>query len=97
MNQGQDNRLLLFVVGDEPNSRRARVNLARILEQLPQGQWQVREVDVLKEFQEALGHKVFITPALVVVGAGSNMTIYGDLSNEEKVSATLQDRIPSNV
>jgi hypothetical protein len=83
-------RLLLFVVGDEMNSQQARANLARIVDEHFQEQLAIEEVDVLKNFQEAIKHKVFITPALVIQNNSANITIYGNLGDEEKVLVALR-------
>lgn len=88
--------LLLFVVGDEVNSRQARVNLERITETHFCGSIEIQEVDVLKNFQEAIKYKVFITPALVIPGQNSHNTIYGNLGDEEKVIAVLRNIVMAN-
>ena len=86
----QPGRFMLFVVGDEPNSRNARANLARIIKFNGLDPDEVVVIDVLMNFQEAIKHKIFITPALIVQGPSSTITIYGDLSNEDKVLAALR-------
>jgi circadian clock protein KaiB len=89
-------RLLLFVVGDEVNSRQARMNLGRIVETHFPEPLEIQEVDVLRNFQDAIKYKVFITPALVIQGEASHITIYGNLGDEEKVLAALRGSVLTN-
>ena len=83
MSSRNGNRLLLFVVGEEVNSRQAKVNLQRVIDEHFSGSLDVEVVDVLQDFRSAIDHKVFVTPALVVGGNGDGTTtLYGDLANE---------------
>jgi hypothetical protein len=83
-------RLTLFVAGDEPNSTRARSNLRRILADHFDSAAEVDEVNVLTDFRQAIEHGVSITPALVITGMDRPLTIYGDLSEEQEVIASLR-------
>ena len=88
MPPGSSTRLRLFVVGDEPHSRRARKNLERILGETPvAGALEI--VDVLKDYQAALDETVLIAPTLIVTTADSRITISGDMSDPDKVKAAL--------
>jgi hypothetical protein len=84
---------MLFIAGDEPNSSRARQNLDRILSTRFNGRVGLEVVNVLEDFRKAVAHGVFITPALVVMAPVRGATIYGDLSDEEQVIATIKPAI----
>ena len=82
--------LTLFVTGDAPRSRRARANLARILEAAGQDATAVVEVDLLGAPQQALDHGIFASPALMIVPSeGEASVMYGDLSDEDRVARFL--------
>lgn len=83
-------RLILFVAGDEPNSTRAQENLERILHAHFTVDVSLTVVNVLNDFQAAIDHGIFITPALSIRGPQRALTIYGDLSAEEEVIASLR-------
>ncbi len=84
-------RLLLFVVGEELNSRQAKANLQRIIDGHFSGSVDVDIVDVLKDFRSAIDNKVFVTPALVVTGNGAGATLYGDLADEKIVVNAIRN------
>ncbi len=81
---------LLFVVGTEPNSVLARENLEHICaEYLASGDCTVEIVDILEDYQAALDHNVFVTPALIVKGPRGRSTIVGNLSDIDRIVLTL--------
>lgn len=84
-----DYRLLLFVAGDEPNSRLAKENLARLRESLPEIRCLLETIDVLEDFRQAVEHKVLITPCLIVLGPPP-VRIVGNLSDTQRVRAALK-------
>ena len=88
--QARKYRLRLFVAGDEPNSKRARENLAQICEQHLAGRYETEIVDVLDDFEAALKSSVLVTPALVLVAPAPTVTIVGNLSDRKKVLAALR-------
>lgn len=76
-------RLILFVTADSPRSRRARVNLARALQQAGLEAGAPREINLLEEPGKAVEHGIFATPALLdTVNPDNPAVIYGDLSDE---------------
>ncbi len=79
----------LFVAGDEPNSRRARENLERLCADHVPGECEIEITDVLVDFQEAIDAGIYVTPALLVNRTESKVTIFGNLSNTQKVLAAL--------
>lgn len=83
-------RLQLFVVGDEPNSRRARENLARICRDRIPGRCDIEIIDVLQDFQKALASNVMVAPTLIVVEPEPAVRVIGDLSDEAGVEAALR-------
>ena len=86
--EGKKYVLRLFVAGDEANSKKARENLTQLCETHLRGQYEIEIVDVLEDFQAALDSNVLLTPALIVV-APEPITIFGSLSDNEKVLGAL--------
>ncbi len=79
---------LLFVAGGEPNSTRARENLAALQRAAGPG-CAVEVVDVLEDFQRALEHDVLVTPSLIQLEPAPRVTVLGALSDAERVAAAL--------
>ena len=88
--QGETYILRLFTADDEPNSRQARENLERLQETYLKRPHKKEFVDVLEDFQTALENNVLITPCLILDSPLPRVTIFGNLSNTEKVLATLR-------
>ncbi len=82
-------QLQLFVVGDEPNSRRARANLGKITAQFGHHLDRVEVVDVLKEYKRALDSNILVAPLLIISTATTRVTVAGDLTDLEKVVGIL--------
>lgn len=84
--------LMLFVTGTAPRSQRARTNLARILERINRSDLQPYEIDLLQQPEQGLKHSVFATPSLLRVSpSGEVSVLYGDLSEEDRLSAFLSE------
>lgn len=84
-------RLLLFVAGDEPNSRLARANLSLICrEQAPPCRFDLKVVDVFEDYRLALEHKVLVTPCLVWIDAKPPVYIIGTLRDKERLRIALR-------
>lgn len=81
--------LILAVAGDAPRSCRARDNLRRALETLD-ADVQPREIDLLTEPEHALAYGIMATPALMHVRGGDNAVLYGDLSDEVRLTRFLK-------
>lgn len=86
-------RLILFVAGDSPRSRRARANLMPALADAGIAADRPREVDLLAKPQEAFRHGLFASPALVLTDAGGapQSILYGDLSDEPALQRFLAE------
>lgn len=82
-------QLHLFVAGDEPNSRRARENLERICSEYLDGDCTIEETDVFSDFQSALKMGIYVTPALMITTSESSVTVFGNLSNTQKIVDAL--------
>lgn len=82
-------RLLLFVAGDEPNSRLAKENLARLRESLPEDRCPLEVIDVLEDFRPAVEHKVLITPCLLLLGPSPPVRVVGSLSDTQRLRTAL--------
>ena len=89
--QGQDRAsLILFVTGEAPRSRRARLNLAAAIEAVGLDDIADQEVDLLDDPEQAVAFTVFATPALVHVdAAGKRTVLYGDLSDTRRLREFL--------
>ncbi len=86
----QSYHLQLFVAGDEPNSRRARDNLARICRDHLEGRCELEVLDVLDDFREALANNILVAPTLVIREPGPRVTVVGDFSDEPHVLSALR-------
>ena len=82
-------RLVLFVAGEEKNSRLARENLQRLCDAELGDDCEVRIVDVLEDFAPALAHNVLLTPALLVLAPPPETMIVGNLKDRGKVLTAL--------
>lgn len=83
-------RLVLFIAGEERNSRIARENLERICREDLEGDCEVRVVDILEDFDAAIAHNILLTPALLVVEPPIDEVIIGNLSDAEVVRSALR-------
>lgn len=98
MNAKSDNRengvpkLILFVTGQAPRSRRARRNLREALDGMGLDQIHPMEVDLLTHPQETITYSVFATPALLRTSElGEVSVLYGDLTDETALRGFLGD------
>lgn len=92
-----DAELLLFVTGDAPRSRRARANLDAALAAMGREDLRVCELDLLGEPGYTFEYGIFATPALQrPAGGGPNATLYGDLSDAERLQRFLAGSVPSS-
>lgn len=83
-------RLILFVAGEEQNSRIAKENLSRICRDMLGGRCEVQLVDVLQDFDTALNYNILLTPSLLVIEPPPQILIVGNLNDMAEVRATLQ-------
>ncbi|MFO8044951.1 MAG: circadian clock KaiB family protein [Halomonas sp.] len=82
--------LILFVTGEAPRSRRAYHNLNAALDDSTLDVAPAREIDLLRDPQQAIRFGIFATPALMRVDAsGSRRVLYGDLSDERRLKDFL--------
>jgi len=88
--QGETYVLRLFMADDEPNSKQARENLERLQQTYLKRPHKKEFVDVLEDFQTALENNVLITPCLILDSPLPKVTIFGNLSNTEKVVTALR-------
>jgi circadian clock protein KaiB len=75
----------LFVAGDEPNSRSAKDNLRKVCDAHIKGPHEIEIVDVLKDFDLALEHNIFLTPALIILSSAQPVIVFGDLSDTQEL------------
>lgn len=83
-------RLILFVAGDEHNSRIAKENLALICRDILDSRCEAQIVDVLQDFAAAVKYNILLTPSLLVVEPPPELLIIGNLNDLEEVRAALQ-------
>jgi len=83
-------KLKQFLAGNEPNSQRARNNLTKLCQTYPNLSYELEIIDVLKDFKPALEYNVLLTPALLVFSSEQPLTIYGDLSDTQKLLNALR-------
>jgi circadian clock protein KaiB len=86
---GKLRHLVLFVAGDEPNSRIARANLDRLREPPEAGRWKVDVIDVLEDFEPAVRHNILVTPALLQIHPEPRVLVVGNLSDLAAARAAL--------
>jgi len=82
-------RMILFVAGEETNSRRAKENLARLCSEVLNKDYELDIIDVFEDFQAAMEHHVMVTPTLIVTDPPPGLRILGDLRDEERLHAIL--------
>jgi len=82
-------RVMLFVAGEEHNSRIAKDNLARICRGI-EDRCEVQLVDVMQDFESALKHNILLTPSLLVVEPLPRVLIVGNLEDPAQVQAALR-------
>ena len=90
--EGQDETyvLRLFMADNEPNSKQARENLERLQETHLKMPHKKEFIDVLEDFQTALENNVLVTPCLILASPLPRVTIFGNLSDTERVLAALR-------
>lgn len=82
-------RLVLFVAGDEKNSRIARDNLRRLCDEDLGGEASVEIVDVLSDIKAAAENNILLTPSLLVVEPKPETVVIGNLSDRKRVRGVL--------
>jgi circadian clock protein KaiB len=88
-NTNSSYRLLLFVAGDEHNSRLARENLSRLRDSLPDHVCEVKVIDVLEDYRAALENNVLVTPCLIRPDSTPPLRVVGSLTDMQRVRAAL--------
>ena len=83
-------KLILFVAGQEPNSALARQNLQRLCQEHLPGRHAIEIIDVFQNLDAALKHNILITPTLIKVAPDPPVTVFGNLSDFQKVMTSLQ-------
>lgn len=82
-------RVVLFVAGDEPNSRLARANVERLCALVAGDAAEVEVVDVFEDVRRALAHAILVTPTLLRIEPEPQVRIIGNLSDLAKVRRAL--------
>jgi len=92
--RSQPPHLILFVVGNEPNSLQARQNMEHLFESID-GPVEYEIIDVLENFQTALSYNILATPALVRVYPAPQLTILGNMSDTKRILMLLDCQEPA--
>lgn len=88
--------LRLYVAGDGPNSCEARANLAAMLKGRSAEQYDLEEIDFLREPLRAMRDGVIVTPTLVKLAPRPVQRIIGTLRERLRVQALLGLDEPGN-
>jgi len=86
---GDRRRLMLFVAGDEPNSKLARARLRHLTSSPAARGWAVEVVDVLEDSSAAIEHGIPVAPALLQTEPEPRVLLVGDLSDLGSVRIAL--------
>jgi circadian clock protein KaiB len=81
--------LRLYIAGDGPNSRLAKVNLHEMCETHLAGRYRLEVIDVLGDPKAALSDSIVVTPTLIKVGPPPVKRIVGNLGNIGSILQTL--------
>ena len=93
MNLQPKYRFILFVAGNEVNSKTAKKNLAFFCDEL--GKSCLYEViDVLEDFEAAVKHNILLTPSLLVLEPKPGALIVGNLSDHSRIEQVLGTKFP---
>lgn len=87
----------LYITGGAPSSARALTNLRTVCREYFPENHEIQIVDTLQEPERAMQDGVWITPALVKLSPAPQWTIVGDLSEDARVLASMQERKGSHV
>ena len=89
MNAAQRYRLRLYVAGSTPRSMLAVTNIRRICELHLAGQYDLEVVDIYQHPEVAADAQIIAAPTLIKLSPEPTRRAIGDLSNADKVLATL--------
>lgn len=83
-------RFVLFVAGRESKSMLAETNLRMLCEERLAGRYEIAIIDVLQDFRAALEANVLLTPAVKLVEPRPSVTLFGTLSDRQRVAPALR-------
>jgi circadian clock protein KaiB len=82
-------RFRLYVAGDAPNSALARINLHAICKSHCAEDFEIEEVNVLREPMRALADRIRMTPTLLKLAPGPVARIVGTLGDQRRLLLSL--------
>lgn len=94
---GQTPIFHLYVSGATPRSSTAITNLKPVLEELFDGDYELRVTDIYQEPQKANAAQVYVAPALVREHPEPVVRIVGDFSSEDGLRSLLMERLTSEM
>lgn len=82
--------LKLYVTGGTPRAEAAVATLRRLCDEVLEGEYELRVIDVLEQPQLAEEDRVLVTPTVIKQDPGPSRRVLGDLSDVEMVRSGLQ-------
>jgi len=73
--------LTLYVAGNEPNSALAKSIVKEVCESYLTDNFNLKIVDVIKKFNEAVKNKIMVVPTLLVQSSTINIKVIGSLDS----------------
>jgi len=81
--------LLLFIAGNEVNSRMARKQVDRLISTYPEAGVRVKTIDVWEDPENVRKHRVIMTPMLIAETSHDTVRLYGNLTDWAKLTTAL--------
>ena len=82
---GEKYILKLFIIGDQPNSARAVINIKTICEKHLKGRYELDIIDLYKQPDLALSEDIIAVPVLIKKFPLPEVKLIGDLSDTKSV------------
>lgn len=93
VHNAQKNNLTLVMFGDSPRSVRAHETVRQALAARGLDPQRLETIDVMAEPERALELQTAAAPQLILGGLSSNHSLYGDLSDRERLDRWLDDML----
>lgn len=81
--------LRLYITGNTPNSIKAVANIKMLCEEVLQGRYEMKVVDIYQDPSQASEDQVVAIPTLVKASPLPRRRLVGDMSSRERVLAGL--------
>jgi circadian clock protein KaiB len=87
--------LSMFVTGSTPKSLRAIQNIRAICEEMLNGRYELKVIDIYQHPEQVKPQQIVVTPTLIKKKPFPLRILIGDLSNRERLLLAL-DIVPKN-